>query len=360
MSSLTPRPPITFRPLAHQDLPVLHRWLNVDHAQHWFGGPTSWDEVVEEYAQHVEGRVPIHSLIVLLEGRAVGWVAWERMDDWPEGKALYGITEAGVANCDVLLGEAEATHRGLGAEVVRRLLEDHIFADASVVSCVIDPFVGNAIAIRAYEKAGFHFWRVAPEDGEGRAAYLMQLRREEFGASLPAPSAWLRPARADELAVAIAIDDSAGGIYADAGLSLDLDPQHPFVQAERLRWSEAAAAQRLLFACRGDGQVVGFSSVDTVDGRPHLDQICVRPETMRQGFGRMLIERALRWSTRERELWLTTYDHLPWNGPWYQRLGFSSVPESEHGPELQRRLAAERAVLPAPEHRVVLRYRHHW
>jgi len=241
---------------------------------------------------------------------------------------------------------------------VRRLLEEHIFADPRVVSCVIDPLVGNAIAIRAYEKAGFHFLRVAPEDGEGRAVYLMELRRDEFSPPPPAPAVWLRPARPHEISVAEDIDDDASRIYADAGLPLDLPPPHPFLQAERARWAEAAAAHRLLFACRGDGQPVGFSSVDTLDGHPHLDQISVRPEAMRQGIGRMLLERALRWSTREGQLWLTTYDHLPWNRPWYERFGFARVPDSEHGPELRRTLAAERAVLPAPEHRVALRHRH--
>jgi GNAT superfamily N-acetyltransferase len=271
---------------------------------------------------------------------------------------LYGITEPGVANCDVLLGDLEAAHRGLGPRIVRRLLEEHIFADPRVVSCVIDPLVGNAIAIRAYEKAGFHFQHVAPEDGEGHAVYLMALRREEFGSWPPSPAVWLRPARTAEIAVAVDIDHDAGRIYADAGLAVDSVRQHALAQAERARWAEAIAGHRLLFACRGDGQAVGFSSVTTLDGHPHLDQICVRAAATRQGVGRMLLERALRWSTREGELWLTTYDHLAWNGPWYERLGFSPVPESEHGPELRRTLAAERAVLPAPGHRVALRYRH--
>ena len=89
-----------------------------------------------------------------------------------------------------------------------------------------------------------------------------------------------------------------------------LDDQHPFAVSERARWVEAAAGQRLLFACGGDGRPIGLSAVKMLDGHPHLDQVSVRREAMRQGIGRMLVERAIRWSTREGESWLTTYDHV--------------------------------------------------
>jgi GNAT superfamily N-acetyltransferase len=282
------------------------------------------------------------------------------MDDWPEGRTLYGITQPGVANCDVLLGEPDAAHRGLGPEVVRALLERHIFADARVTSCVIDPHVGNAIAIRAYEKVGFRFLHVAPDDGDGRAVYLMELRREDFVSPPPSSAVWLRPARPGELSVAVDIDDDASRMFADAntGIALERADQHPFAHAERRRWADAAADNALLFACRGTGDPVGFSVVNLLDGRPHLDQVSVRRSAMRQGIGRALVDRAIRWSTREGELWLTTYDQIPWNRPWYERLGFERVAESEHGPELRRTLAAERAALPAPAQRIALRYRH--
>jgi GNAT superfamily N-acetyltransferase len=186
----------------------------------------------------------------------------------------------------------------------------------------------------------------------------MELRREDFVWPPPSPAVWLRPAQSTELPLARDIDDDACLLYADAGVALELDDQHPFALSERACWADAAAAQRLLFACRGDGRAAGFSVVNMLDDHPHLDQVSVRRSAMRQGIGRMLVERAIRWSTREGELWLTTYDHLAWNRPWYERLGFRRVPTAEHGPDLRRTLAAERAALPAPEQRVALRYRH--
>ncbi|MGE3509500.1 MAG: GNAT family N-acetyltransferase [Vicinamibacterales bacterium] len=172
-------------------------------------------------------------------------------------------------------------------------------------------------------------------------------------------SSRLRLATADEIPLIVAIDDDASVSYAEVGLTLDLAPGHPFVAAEQSRWTEAARAQRLLLACTETGEPVGFASLDLADGRPYLDQLSVRRAWRRQGIGRMLIEQAQAWSAAAGELWLTTYDaRVPWNQPLYERYGFARVDESSCGAELRAKLAAERAVLPAPEGRVAMVYRH--
>jgi ribosomal protein S18 acetylase RimI-like enzyme len=94
--------------------------------------------------------------------------------------------------------------------------------------------------------------------------------------------------------------------------------------------------------------VLGF-----VDGAPYLDQLSVHPRMMRRGIGRMLVSQALTWS-ESKNLWLTTYSHLAWNRPYYERYGFTVIPEIECGPELQQILALQRAALPIPEKRVAM------
>jgi hypothetical protein len=79
---------------------------------------------------------------------------------------------------------------------------------------------------------------------------------------------------------------------------------------------------------------------------------------MKRGIGRAMVERAKHWSVRSGELWLTTYAAVPWNEPWYSRLGFVRVPDEEVGRELRDILAAERAALPSNEARVAMVYRH--
>jgi N-acetylglutamate synthase-like GNAT family acetyltransferase len=93
-----------------------------------------------------------------------------------------------------------------------------------------------------------------------------------------------------------------------------------------------------------------------VDGEPYVDQLSVRCAWMRRGIGRRLLRRAIAWAARSggRRLWLTTFDHLPWNRPFYVTEGFAVCDEAAIGPELRATLARERAALPLPEHRVAM------
>jgi GNAT superfamily N-acetyltransferase len=235
----------------------------------------------------------VHPFIVVYEGRDIGMMAWERMGDFPELQHLYGIEDPDSANCDVLIGEGDAAHRGLGAALIRAFLTREVFADRRITSCVIDPMIDNGIAIRAYEKAGFRFCRVAPDDGDGHALYLMELRREEMSRPPADPGpAHLRPARETEIALASEIDDDACKAFDDLGLTFSSQIDQAFVAAEFARWSEATRASRMLMACAEGRVPVGFSAVGYVDGRPYVHQLSVRRAWARRGIGRLLLERA--------------------------------------------------------------------
>lgn len=165
----------------------------------------------------------------------------------------------------------------------------------------------------------------------------------------------LRAAASDELDQAIAIDDAAGLLFAQAGLAIDLRNDHPFVVAERARWRDAIAKGQLWFACQ-DGEPLGFSALGRAGAHAYLEQLAVRPEHGRRGVGTMLLEAACDHARQQgnSELWLTTYAHLAWNKPYYERQGFTVVPESHCSPELQAHLAEQRATLPAPNKRIAM------
>lgn len=351
-----------FRPLAAEDLELLHRWLNAPHAKHWFGGERTVDSVFEEYSEYIHPDQPIRAYIIERAGRPIGLLNWERMGDSPEFQRTYEVEDPNSVNCDMLIGEIDALHRGQGATMLRQFLQRIVFVDPRLTSCVIDPVPDNAIAIRMYEKAGFRFVRALPEDGEGGAVYLMELSRAElFSPSSPSADFYVRPAREAELPIAFEIDDDACSLFFSEKVHADFAQPYPFARTPEdvERWTAAVRLQRLLFACTPNGLPVGFAVLDFIDGKPHLDQLSVRRSFMKRGIGKTLVERAKAWSVRSGQLWITTYsDIVAWNAPWYRRLGFVAIEDQNLEPELARRIADERRLLPAGQERVAMVFRH--
>jgi GNAT superfamily N-acetyltransferase len=101
---------------------------------------------------------------------------------------------------------------------------------------------------------------------------------------------------------------------------------------------------------------VGFFALDMLGERAYLDQLSVRMDHGRRGVGKALIEAACeRFRARgAAEIWLTTYAHVPWNGPFYERCGFHVVPEAQCSVELRTVLEEQRGALPAPTQRVAM------
>lgn len=168
---------LSFRPLRREDLPLLHAWLNRPFVAEWWGGPTSMEEVEQEYGEYLDGVEPIRVYLASIGETPMGHLQWMRYRDYPAYARVLGVDDPDAANCDVLIGEEKFLHRGLGGPLVRQFVREVIFADPTVTRCFIDPDARNAIAIRAYEKAGFRFVRRIEDDGEGHPVHLMEMTR---------------------------------------------------------------------------------------------------------------------------------------------------------------------------------------
>jgi hypothetical protein len=68
--------------------------------------------------------------------------------------------------------------------------------------------------------------------------------------------------------------------------------------------------------------------------------------TATPGLGRALIEQSASWASARdlHALTLTTYLDVPWNGPYYERLGFRYLTTDEETPGLRGIRARERAL----------------
>lgn len=110
-----------------------------------------------------------------------------------------------------------------------------------------------------------------------------------------------------------------------------------------------AAAQRaglLWVALEPAGAPVGFAVASMCGRRIHLDELDVLPGHGRKGIGSALLEAIEDHAVNSGcvEITLTTFSDVPWNAPFYARVGFEVIPEQELDAELLRRLSDEAAL----------------
>jgi GNAT superfamily N-acetyltransferase len=79
-----------------------------------------------------------------------------------------------------------------------------------------------------------------------------------------------------------------------------------------------------------DGTPIGFLVADAQGDGLHIWELAVALPHQRRGHGGRLIDAALAYA-REKgfaAVTLTTFRNVPWNGPYYKRLGFIELPEA--------------------------------
>ena len=123
-----------------------------------------------------------------------------------------------------------------------------------------------------------------------------------------------------------------------------------------------ADAQRRgrLWIARGDGVPVGFAFVKVLEpSSAHLEELDVHPEHGRRGLGTRLVIAVCEWAAVQGfgAVTLTTFRDVPFNRPFYERLGFEVIPVHELGLALISALAEEARRGMDPTTRVAMRRR---
>lgn len=108
-------------------------------------------------------------------------------------------------------------------------------------------------------------------------------------------------------------------------------------------FASAQADEMLWTALTSDGIPVGFVIVRRLDGLAFILEIDVHPDHGHRGIGTSLINTVCEWTLSHgiAAIALTTFRHLSWNAPWYERLGFRSLSQDELTPGLEAVLADE-------------------
>jgi GNAT superfamily N-acetyltransferase len=149
----------------------------------------------------------------------------------------------------------------------------------------------------------------------------------------------VRQARPEDVGRLQAIQLAAGNAFRDVGMPTVADS--PPLPAESL--SGYRRAGRAWVAADEYDEPVGFVVADIVDERAHIEQVSVHPAHAGQRIGAMLLDYVAAWAAEQHLTGMTliTFRGVPWNAPYYERLGFRELDESEVGPELAARKAAE-------------------
>ena len=144
----------------------------------------------------------------------------------------------------------------------------------------------------------------------------------------------IEPGRREHIPILGAIELAASSIFPPGALPdfacQEVTPQHYF---------QEALAQGNFWVALHEGEPVGYSLLRFIPSSTGLlallAQIDVHPEHARRGLGRRLVLAAADKSRAGGYSWLylTTFGSIPWNAPFYSRLGFvelseNAIPES--------------------------------
>jgi GNAT superfamily N-acetyltransferase len=134
----------------------------------------------------------------------------------------------------------------------------------------------------------------------------------------------------------------------------------PAVLAETTSPEDHARAQRrgLLWVALAGDAPVGFAHVDVIEaGTAHLEELDVHPTHARRGLGTRLVMAVCAWAAAEGldGVTLITFRDVPWNMPFYSRLGFEVVSPDQLTAALRAKVEGETARGLDPAKRVTMR-----
>ncbi len=175
-----------------------------------------------------------------------------------------------------------------------------------------------------------------------RAAFWPPLAAAAVGAGLTALLLWhatrpkretrlprgygVRTARADDLDALPQIEREAAALFRgylrETGMSAAA-----FEDVSTIDDLESAMRAGRLWVATYRDRPVAFAWVELVAGYAHLEEVDVDPAHARRGLGKALIDVVSAWAVSRRipALTLTTFRDVPWNAPYYERLGFEAV-----------------------------------
>jgi RimJ/RimL family protein N-acetyltransferase len=153
---------IELRPLVADDLAFVAGWLRQPHVALWWLAGTTAETALEEIAARVaEPAGSATRLLTILDrGGAepeiavrIGWCQWYPYDAYPREAEAIGA-RAGDCGIDYAIGDPPAIGRGLGTELIAKLV-DAVRQHRPGCGVIVDPDARNVPSRRVLERNGF-------------------------------------------------------------------------------------------------------------------------------------------------------------------------------------------------------------
>ena len=150
----------------------------------------------------------------------------------------------------------------------------------------------------------------------------------------------VRLARVEHLDMLSDIERAASALFP----SDIITPELRVSVVPRAQLEAALTDGRLWTAVTQTGTPVGFAIALREPDAAFLHEIDVHPAHQRNGLGRRLIQEVIDWARANAlpAVTLTTFEHVPWNAPFYSRLGFQKLAEQSLSDAMSARLRSER------------------
>lgn len=149
----------------------------------------------------------------------------------------------------------------------------------------------------------------------------------------------IRRAEPGDLPALPAIEVAAGESFRALGMDEIADDPPPGLAA----LAGYQARGRAWVATDHLNRPVAYLLVELVGDDAHIEQVSVHPDHAGKRLGAGLIDAVADWALGQEvtALTLTTFEDVPWNAPYYVRLGFRVVPPEDWSRGIRGIVAAE-------------------
>lgn len=144
----------------------------------------------------------------------------------------------------------------------------------------------------------------------------------------------IRHSKTEELHALQSLEISASRVFSEYDMEDIANDEPPSLSI----LSECSQQERLWVYTDANDHPIAYVMTELVDDSMHIEQISVHADYSGNGLGRALIEHLQEHAKKSgfSTITLTTFRDIPWNAPYYARLGFCIIEEHEITPELAK------------------------